>query len=343
MEVIIHSLKHALTITSFVFAMMLLIDYINVLTSGKIDLILTKQKFAQYSITSFLGVTPGCLGAFMNVSFYMHGIISFGALAGGMIATCGDGAFVMLSLFPKTAVFLFGILFVLGIIGGYIADRFAPILGVTDPAESCKSYNEFVEKCDCRVLGLNEIIKEFKNLTFERFLLLFILMIFTYSIIAGIVGPEEIWIKFTFLLILIISIFIIITVPQQYLKEHIWQHIVKKHVGKIFLWSFTALLVLEIGLIFFDLENLVKANMFLVLIISVLVGIIPESGPHLIFVMMFSKGLIPFSILLASSIVQDGHGMIPLLSCSVKDSIKIKLINVILGLGVGVSLYLFGI
>ena len=33
------------------------------------------------------GATPGCLGAFMNVSLYVHGMISFGAIVGGTIAT----------------------------------------------------------------------------------------------------------------------------------------------------------------------------------------------------------------------------------------------------------------
>lgn len=343
MEIIIHNLKHALTITSFVFAMMLLIDYINVLTHGKFDTLLKKKRFSQYAITSFLGATPGCLGAFMNVSFYMHGIITFGALAGGMIATSGDVAFIMLSMFPKTAMLLFGILFILGIAGGFIADKLAPGTKTADSARLCELYDEVIKKCDCRILGLKEIISEFKNLSMERFLLLFMLFLFSYGMISGTIGPEEDWIRVTFLIVLSLSIFIIVTVPERYLKEHIWRHIAKKHAWKIFLWSFAALLVLSVGLKFFNLENFVKANMFLILLSSVLIGIIPESGPHLIFVVMFSKGLIPFSVLLASSIVQDGHGMIPLLSCSVKDSVNIKLINVVLGFGVGVILYVFGL
>jgi hypothetical protein len=79
-----------------------------------------------------------------------------------------------------------------------------------------------------------------------------------------------------------------------------------------------------------------------VLLISVIIGIIPESGPHLIFVMMFAKGLIPFSVLVAGSIVQDGHGMLPLFAYSVKDALKVKLFNVVIGLTVGGALYFFG-
>ncbi|OYV02562.1 hypothetical protein CGW93_04855 [candidate division bacterium WOR-3 4484_18] len=79
-----------------------------------------------------------------------------------------------------------------------------------------------------------------------------------------------------------------------------------------------------------------------VLVISAIVGVIPESGPHIIFVMMFAKGLIPVSVLVTSSIVQDGHGMLPLLSYTPKDAIYIKLFNLIVGLAVGTALYMVG-
>jgi hypothetical protein len=73
------------------------------------------------------------------------------------------------------------------------------------------------------------------------------------------------------------------------------------------------------------------------------VGIIPESGPHMIFVMMFASGLIPFSILLTSSIVQDGHGMLPLFSYTIKDSVLIKLFNLLFAIVIGLPLFLLGV
>jgi hypothetical protein len=70
--------------------------------------------------------------------------------------------------------------------------------------------------------------------------------------------------------------------------------------------------------------------------------LIPESGPHLIFVTLFAEGLIPFSVLLTSSIVQDGHGMLPLLSYSVKDSVIIKAFNFFFGIILGLIVFGFG-
>jgi hypothetical protein len=59
---------------------------------------------------------------------------------------------------------------------------------------------------------------------------------------------------------------------------------------------------------YIDIRVWIQENLFLVLVIAILVGIIPESGPHLIFVTLFAQGTLPFAILLANSIVQDGHG-----------------------------------
>ena len=67
-----------------------------------------------------------------------------------------------------------------------------------------------------------------------------------------------------------------------------------------------------------------------VLLIGALIGIIPESGPHLIFVMMYAQGLVTFSVLFTASFVQDGHGMLPMLSYSIKDAILVKVFNLVI-------------
>jgi|LGVE01.1.fsa_nt_gb hypothetical protein len=60
----------------------------------------------------------------------------------------------------------------------------------------------------------------------------------------------------------------------------------------------------------------------------------------LVFLTLFSQGAGPFSILLASTIVQDGHGMLPLLADSRTDFILIKAINFSAGFSVGILGYL---
>jgi hypothetical protein len=279
MEILFSVVKESLKVTLFVLVMMVAVDFVNVKTKGKLESILqTGRKRKQYFISSILGVAPGCLGSFAGVSLYIHGMISFGALTGLMLTTAGDEQFIMLAIIPETALIMFAILFLLGIVTGYLTDFFI------------KKYK--IQTCtDCEFRQYHP-------------------------------GQEG---------------------YRHYFRDHIWAHIIKGHLLKIFLWTFGAMIVIEYGMHFIDLESITSEYTFLLLILGALVGLIPESGPHLIFVMLFSNGLIPFSVLLTSSVVQDGHGMLPMLSYSVKDSILIKMFNFIFGLIIGISLFIIGL
>lgn len=321
---------------------MMFIDYLTVLTKGKMNLVIRGSLLRQYIMTSFLGATPGCLGAFMNVSFYIHGLISFGAIVGGMIATSGDEAFIMLAMFPDKALLLFGILFLLGIISAHIIDRIAPLLKIR-PCEECE-FTSLHPQDECRCLNSKEMIEHLKRISFTRFLLMALLLGALFGIISGIIGPEYWdWKRITFVSLISLAFLIVISVPDHYLDEHIWNHIAKQHLWKVFLWSFGILLLVDFGLQLGNLETFIETHMFWVLVLSGLVAIIPESGPHLLFVMMFAKGLVPFSVLLTSSIVQDGHGMLPLLSYTIKDTLLIKMFNLAIGLSIGLFLYGLGL
>lgn len=129
---------------------------------------------------------------------------------------------------------------------------------------------------------------------------------------------------------------------KHYFTDHIWRHIIKGHLAKIFFWTFSSIVIIEFGLTFIDLKSVSTEYTIFILLFAALLGLIPESGPHLIIVMLFAKGIIPFSVLFTSAIVQDGHGMLPLLSYSIKDSLKIKLFNFAFGLILGLSAYLIG-
>ncbi len=333
--------KHALVITVFVFVMMLLVDYLNVATSGKLKTVISGNRLRQYTIASFLGATPGCLGSFLNVSFYIHGLLSFGALVGAMVATSGDEAFVMLSLFPGRAMLLFVVLFFLGIVLSGVTDFIAGRLGI----KAC-------QECDLqKIHSMHELAsverdggRQEQKVSWKRALVLFgTILIFT-ALLMGVIGPADWnWKRITMLVLVAASIVVIGSVRDHYLEEHIWRHLVVKHLWRVFLWTFAALLIVRIGLQYFQLDSFIESHLVYVLFISVLVGMIPESGPHMVFVMLFAQGSIPFSVLLASSIVQDGHGMLPLLSYTLRDSVYVKVFNMVYGLVIGLILMAVGL
>ncbi len=74
--------------------------------------------------------------------------------------------------------------------------------------------------------------------------------------------------------------------------------------------------------------------------VAVLVGLIPASGPHLVFVSLFASGTIPFSILLANSIVQEGHAGLPLLAETKKGFVIAKALKIVLAVTVASAIQL---
>jgi len=326
---ILKTLNHALMITSFVFVMMLIIEYINIQTKGLWQSSLRKNIWKQYIIAAILGILPGCLGAFTSVALFSHGIFSFGAVVATMIATSGDEAFVIFAMIPKTAIIITILLFIISIIAAWFTDKFFKF---NSGIKKLELHEE--EYCNCFPKG--KILQQLKNLTLQRTVLILLISIFITTLISGKMGPQIWnWKRITFLVINLISLFIVTTVPEHFLEEHLWEHVVKKHVPYIFGWTFGVLLLMNILMANLDLKNLIADNEIFVLIIATIIGLIPESGPHLIFVTLFSQGLVSFPILLASSIVQDGHGMLPMLAESQTNFIKIKAVNLAVGILVG--------
>ncbi len=335
---LIEVLKEVLTITSFVFLMMSVIEYVNVQTSGTWHNSLKKHKWQQYFLSAILGIIPGCLGAFTVVALYSHRVLSFGALVAAMIATSGDEAFIMFSMFPLRALFLTLILFIIGITVGFFIDKVLPQGFLFKKISLNKFPIHEEERCNCFIKS--EIINQLKHCSFQRALLIGGLLFLFLGFVSGEFGPQSWnWIRITILLAVFVSLFIVTTVPEHFLEEHLWNHIVKIHLPKIFFWTFGAIFVINFILKHLHFESWISDNQITVLIIACLIGLIPESGPHMIFVILFFQGTIPFSILLASSIVQDGHGMLPLLAESKRGFISVKLINLVVGLSVGILGY----
>jgi len=341
-DISLNSLNQAVMITSFVADMMLIIEYITVQSKMQWNQSLAKRPILQILLSAFLGVTPGCLGAYTVVSLYTHRLMNFAALVTVMIATSGDEAFVMFSMMPDTAILLNSIIFIIAIATGiflfFISKNNKPIFPIK---EMQFNYHENKEE-NCKCFDSHLIIPQLKNISFNRFLLLLISFSFIFLLIIGKIGPEIWnWKKWIFIGSALFFTFVSLTSPDHFLEKHIWKHIIKKHIPRIFLWTFGTLLFLHFFENYFNIDTWIKNNIVWILLIAVLIGIIPESGPHLIFVTLFASGLIPFSVLLTSSIVQDGHGMLPLLAESKKDFVRVKLINMLVGLMVGAIGYLF--
>ena len=117
--------------------------------------------------------------------------------------------------------------------------------------------------------------------------------------------------------------------------NHLWNHVIAKHAVRIFAWSFGVLILLGFITKVYDISAWISSNTPLMIILATLIGIIPESGPHLIFVTLFASGVVPFPVLIASCISQDGHASLPLLAESKGAFLRAKAINCAVALIIG--------
>lgn len=149
-------------------------------------------------------------------------------------------------------------------------------------------------------------------------------------------GGEADWIRFILIILFTAILIIVVVAEEHFLEEHLWEHVIKVHLPKIFLWTFGVILCLTIINNYINIHDIIDTKPFIVLLIAILIGIIPQSGPHLIFLILFANGDLPLGIFLANCIVQDGHGALPLLAESRKAFIISKGIKIIIALLIGV-------
>ncbi|MCK5849633.1 MAG: arsenic efflux protein [Kiritimatiellae bacterium] len=331
---------HAVMITGFVFVMMLVVEYLNVLSRGRLNFKLARGKWTQYLLAAVLGAVPGCLGAFAVVGMYSHRVMSLGAVVTAMIATTGDEAFLMLAKIPLEAMLITIGLAVLGIAAGVVTDFLIreQVASVVPHDHGFKIHDEHL---NCYASG--RILEQWRKCSPARGILGVGLVLFIGNAVFGGFEAYELWVRVTLIVVSTMALFIVVTVPDHFLDEHLWSHVARKHVPKIFLWACGALFVLSLFAEHITLEGGANGGAWILLGVACLVGLIPQSGPHYIFIILYAEGSLPLGVLVASSIVQEGHGMLPMLANSKYVFVGIKVFKMLLGFIIGAALIVVGL
>lgn len=340
-HILLDVFKNAVLITGLVVIMMMMIECFNVWSKGRFVGAFKGKGFWQICLSAFLGAVPGCMGGFAVVSMYTHGMVSFGALVAMMIATSGDESFVMLAMMPDKAWWIMLALFVLAIIVGVIID----LVHKPGKAQVTCSENFTVHEDD------SHASEGRRSFSWKRALMFFNVVLFIGLLVGGLLehghgeeieAPEgginllsEDWMNYLFAGLSLIVLAVLIFAKDHFVEEHIWHHIVCRHLPSIFYWTFGTLAVIELGLHYFNVADWINSNTALMILLAAAIGIIPESGPHLIFVTLFASGIVPLPVLLASCISQDGHAALPLLAESKRGFITAKAINFLIALAAG--------
>ena len=345
-------------ITFFVLSMIMVLEYLNVFSKGHVHSFMQRNKSLQILISAFLGVIPGCIGTYTAVSLYTHNVIGFGALIANLIATTGDEAFWMMSKMPDKALLIFVGLFALAVVVGYVTNIF-----VSKRSNSCGQESHFVLHTthDHHHSLHGNIIENLRHISAHRLILLVSIIVFIVLTLCGFLGEhhhhdgeteieasEE---KFNFIVSIIsmvlsaVTLFVIVRVPEHFLEDHIWHHVIGQHFWKILTWTSIALVlgfvVKEVCDIKTWVEQFSEGSVYVFcMVAAILIGLIPESGPHAVFIMLYCNGVMPLGALLANCIVQDGHGAIPLFAESKKDFFIVKGIKVVLAAAVGAAFWM---
>ncbi len=369
-------LSNAVLVTGLVTVMMMLIECFNVWSKGRLTHSVRQSGPLQVILCALLGAVPGCMGGFAVVSMYTHGMVSFGALIAMMIASSGDEAFVMLAMVPRQALLLMAGLAVLAVVAGLVTDLFykpahklscctdnyathhedfikgkkhfgwkrilllsgvclflaALCFGMLEEGHEGHAVCEGSSACEGSSVCENLTACDSPEMTIApepEFLL------------GGINLLSEDWMNVMFAIFGISVLVMTVLASDHFVDEHLWHHIVREHLPKIFLWTAGTLAVIAVLMHYIDISSWMGDNVFLMVLIAALVGIIPESGPHLIFVTLFASGIVPLPVLVASCISQDGHAALPLLAEDRPSFLRAKVLNFLIALLAGSLLLLF--
>lgn len=346
---LIDVLRNSILITGLVTVMMMLIESLNIESGGSFFNGLKRTRTGQVIFSALLGSIPGCVGGFASVSLYTHRMISFGALIAMMIASSGDEAFMIVAMVPDKAIMIFAILFAIAVVSGIATDFVCDRLSVKTHGIG----TGLIEDTHCKQdFEVHEHVSNTRSLSWKRVVMFLGVLVFIAALAAGVLdhghaevpGPgkpgsldllDEKWMQYLFAGLSITVLCFLIFASDHYVERHMWDHIVKKHLPTIFAWTFGVLLVVGFGMRYMDISGWISDNTALMILLAAAIGMIPESGPHLIFVTLYASGIVPLPVLLASSVSQDGHSSLPLLAESKKSFVAAKLINFAVALVTG--------
>lgn len=353
-------LRNSILITGLVVIMMMMIESLNIESKGRLFEGLRQSRLGGVLTGALLGVIPGCMGGFATVSLYTHKMLSFGALVAMMIASSGDEAFVLLAMAPEDALWIFCLLFGIAIIVGLATD----LLFKKEYKSGCSKYQVHeADLCECghdhqHSHDCEDSHRHGRHFTWKRALMFVGVAVFITVLATGHLEHEhehkgmehaaemagginllsEDWMNVMFAILSLVVLGVLIWASDHFVEEHLWEHIVAKHLPRVFVWTFGVLLLIAVLGVFLDIGGWIEGNTFhtaLLIVLATLIGIIPESGPHLIFVTLYATGILPLPVLLASCISQDGHASLPLIAESKSSFLRAKIINCAAALVVG--------
>ena len=310
-----------------------------------------KSKPHEILIAAALGVMPGCGGAIMIVTYYIHGRLSYAALVTTLIATMGDAAFLILAVKPLSGLLIMAISFTVAVITGLVIvyTRFNRFY--TGNKTTAKPMTNIKRAFD----GLPDIIRKLWFLILIPGIIFGIgdLFVIEWATIHTLVEFAHFYVGVIGCILCLLlwcyyggtplhtyhlsrsgqtAINLMAnSLPKNESKNTNLQSRVINDTNFVMFW------VVAGYLLFFIVENQFSVNLYkiseqsimLMPLLAILIGFLPGCGPQIIVASMYLQGIIPFSALLGNAMNNDGDALFPAIALAPKTAISATILTAI--------------
>jgi len=363
----------------FVGAMLLFFGYLNYMTAGGAIQAISKYRRFQVLMGAVLGVSPGCGGAIFVMPLYLRGSVTYGTVVATLISTMGDSSFVIISKMPKEALYIHLISFVVGIVSGYVVDALG--LGRTlvraekTPPQRPKQSGHVTWPHIGHVAGdmVGQVLHPKGrqvagtvgyDITHRGYGVYW--LVTAVGLLLGIIllCQQDIghWVGFNLnravgLLGAAISI-VWLMAGRHGIADDTHAELEEKlaslkqmlihnaqETAFVTFWVFIAYSSFALFMHFtqLDLAAVVAQAGVLPIFATACIGLIPGCGPQIVTVTLYTKGVIPFSALVAHTLSQDGDALFPILAMNPRAAIWLTVTSTVPAVVIGVLFYLIGV
>lgn len=308
----------------------------------KLDTALLLRRYPRWHIplAAFMGVLPGCGSTIIVMTQYVIGRTGFPSVVATLTATMGDAAFLLLAQEPKTAMVVFSICFVAGLVAGYLVEW---IHGKDFLQEKRETKSEFMAHAERPgiinmlrwpwlalmvpglALGIGTAMQTDTNAWFGAFgtydptlwigCAAALLCLFTWSISEN-AGP------------MLVNLAGKMTETSGW-KIHVERIIVDTNFVTV--WVVCAYLMFELFMLWsaVDLAAVFKTYAVFVPAMAILIGFIPGCGPQILVTTFYLNGLVPFSAMIGNALSNDGDALFPAIALAPRTALLATLYTAI--------------
>ncbi|WP_095590517.1 putative manganese transporter [Actibacterium ureilyticum] len=284
----------------------------------------------QVPLAALLGATPGCGGAVVVIAAFSSGHVGFGAVVAALTATMGDAAFLLIATRPEAALVVLPLSFAVGIVSGWVVDRFNRISFAPTSAGSCDIAPRIGRT---RLKHLLYLLPALPGLIVGGAQL-------AQIEIAGILGLPIGWFAMagTF-----VGLFIWATSPLQAMTSSQDSPVTRmaEETAFISVWVIGAYLAYDYAAEFAGLDIATWFNSIapILPLVAIVVGFVPGCGPQVLVTTLFLNGAIPFAALIGNAISNDGDALFPAIALNPRAAMVATIYSAIPALIVAYGFY----